>query len=241
MIAHNYWFNPCLIPLWSITMRKTLIATTLLATAAATPAAFAHQAGDIIVRAGAIHLTTGENSSKIKVAALGGKQAGTKATLNNDTQLGLNFAYMVTDHIGIELLAASPFELTAKQKGLGLPEKLGTFKALPPTLSAVYYPMNKASAFQPYVGLGVNRTLFFNEKANKGNGYSAMRVQNTWGWAAQVGADYMLTDNLMLNGQVRYIDMSTKARVDALGGTATAKVKLDVKPVVYMLGLGYKF
>lgn len=247
MIAHNYWFNPCLIPLWSITMRKTLIATTLLATAAATPAAFAHQAGDIIVRAGAIHLSTNESSSKIKVNPLSGNQKipGTKATLNNDTQLGLNFAYMVTDHIGIELLAASPFELTAKQKGtlqgMGLDSKLGKFKALPPTLSAVYYPMNKASAFQPYVGLGVNRTLFFNEKANKSGGYSAMRVQNTWGWAAQVGADYMLTDNLMLNGQVRYIDMSTKARVDAANGAATAKVKLDVKPVVYMLGLGYKF
>lgn len=222
-------------------MRKTLLATTLLATTAASPAAFAHEAGDIIVRAGAIHLSTHESSSKIKVAALGGKQAGTKATLNNDTQLGLNFAYMLTDHIGIELLAASPFKLTAKQKGLPLPEKLGTFKALPPTLSAVYYPMNKASAFQPYAGLGVNRTLFFNEKANKSNGYSAMRVQNTWGWAAQIGADYMLTDNLMLNGQVRYIDISTKARVDALDGAATAKVKLDVKPVVYMVGLGYKF
>lgn len=223
-------------------MRKTLLATTLLATIAATPAVQAHEAGDIIVRAGAIHLSTNESSSKIKVAALGGKQAGTKATLNNDTQLGLNFAYMLTDHIGIELLAASPFKLTAKQKGLAggaLPEKLGTFKALPPTLSAVYYPMDKASAFQPYAGLGINRTLFFNEKANKSNGYSAMRVQNTWGWAAQIGADYMLSDNLMLNGQVRYIDISTKARVDA--GAATAKVKLDVKPVVYMVGLGYKF
>ena|SRR5690554_712703 len=224
-------------------MRKTLLATTLLATIAATPAVQAHEAGDIIVRAGAIHLTTNESSSKIKVN--GDKVYPSKATLNNDTQLGLNFAYMITDNIGIELLAASPFELTAKQKGglqdAGLDSKLGKFKALPPTLSAVYYPMDKASAFQPYVGLGVNRTLFFSEKANKSAGYGALRVKNTWGWAAQVGADYMLTDKLMLNGQVRYIDMSTKARVDALDGAATAKVKLDVKPVVYMVGLGYKF
>lgn len=222
-------------------MRKTLLATTILAAAVATPAAFAHEAGDIIVRAGAIHLSTGESSSKIKVAALGGKQAGTKATLDNDTQLGLNFAYMVTDNFAVELLAASPFKLTAKQKGLGLPKKLGTFKALPPTLSAVYYPMNKASAFQPYVGLGVNRTLLYNEKANKSAGYSALRVKDTWGWAAQIGADYMLTDNLMLNAQVRYIDIDTKARVYALDGAAKAKVDVKVKPTVYMVGLGYKF
>lgn len=222
-------------------MRKTLLATTILAAAVATPAAFAHEAGDIIVRAGAIHLSTGESSSKIKVAALGGKQLGTKATLDNDTQLGLNFAYMVTDNFAVELLAASPFKLTAKQKGLGLPKKLGTFKALPPTLSAVYYPMNKASAFQPYVGLGVNRTLLYNEKANKSAGYSALRVKDTWGWAAQIGADYMLTDNLMLNAQVRYIDIDTKARVYALDGAAKAKVDVKVKPTVYMVGLGYKF
>lgn len=222
-------------------MRSIILATSLLATAAAAPASFAHEAGDIIVRAGAIQLGTHENSGKIKVAALGGKQAGTKATLNNDTQLGLNFAYMLTDHIGIELLAASPFELTAKQQGLSLDKKLGKFKALPPTLSAVYYPMNKASAFQPYVGLGVNRTLFFDERANKDGGYSGMRLKDSWGWAAQVGADYMLTDNLMLNGQVRYIDLSTSASIDCLDGAASAKVKVDVKPVVYMLGLGYRF
>lgn len=219
-------------------MRKTLLATTLLAAAVATPSAFAHQAGDIIVRAGAIHLTTNESSSRVKVD---GTPIEAKAKLNNDTQLGLNFAYMVTDHIGIELLAASPFKLTAKGKGGLQGEKLGTFKALPPTLSAVYYPMASGSAFQPYVGLGVNRTFFFDEDANKSGGYSSLRVKNTWGWAAQVGADYMLTDKLMLNGQVRYIDIDTTARVDAGNGAATAKVKLDVKPIVYMVGLGYKF
>lgn len=228
-------------------MRKTLLASTLLATAAATPAAFAHEAGDIIVRAGAIHLGTHESSSRIKVDLAGGKVPGTSASLNSDTQLGLNFAYMLTDHLGIELLAASPFELTVKQKGLSgkglgdFDDKLGKGKVLPPTLSAVYYPLDKASAFQPYAGLGVNRTLFFNEKANKSAGYSGLRLKNSWGWAAQIGADYMLTDNLMFNGQIRYIDLSTKATLHAADGAAAAKVKLDVKPVVYMLGLGYRF
>lgn len=217
-------------------MRKTLLATTILAAAVATPAAFAHEAGDIIVRAGAIKLTTHESSSRVKLA---GNKIDAKAKVDNDTQLGLNFAYMVTDHIGIELLAATPFELTAKGKGGLAGAKLGKFKALPPTLSAVYYPMNKASAFQPYVGLGVNRTLMYNEKANKSQGFNALRVKDTWGWAAQIGADYMLTDNLMLNGQVRYVDIDTKARVYA--GDTKATVKLDVKPVVYMVGLGYKF
>ncbi len=220
-------------------MRKTLLATSLLAAAAvATPSAFAHQAGDIIVRAGAIHLSTHESSSKLKLSGVG-KLPGTKASLNNDTQLGLNLAYMVTDNIGVEVLGASPFKLTAKAHIGSDKAKIGTFKALPPTVSAVYYPMDSASAIQPYVGFGVNRTFFFSEKAKKDNGFSKLDVKNTWGWAAQVGADYMITDNIMINGQIRYIDIDTTAKVK-LGG-AKVKADIDVKPFVYMVGVGYKF
>lgn len=220
-------------------MRKTLLATSLLAAAVAAPSAYAHQAGDILVRAGAVHVSTNESSSKLNVA--GTKIPGTKATLNNDTQLGLNFAYMVTDNFGVELLAATPFKHTAKAKGaaVGGSLEIGTFKHLPPTLSAVYYPMASGSAFQPYVGAGLNYTMFFSEKAKKSNGFSNLDVKNSWGLAAQVGADYMLTDNIMINAQVRYIDIDTTAKVK-LGG-APVKVDIDVKPWVYMAGIGYKF
>lgn len=224
-------------------MRKTLFSASLLALAVATPAAFAHQAGDIIVRAGAVTVTTHEDSDAIKLNGV--KAAGTKASLNNNTQLGLNFAYMVTDHVGVELLAATPFEHEAKISGLGnLDGKLATFKHLPPTLSAVWYPMDSSWKFQPYVGLGVNYTWFFDEKVSgsaKQKGFSNFKVDNSWGWAAQIGADYMLTDKLMINGQIRYIKIDTDAKVTALNGAAKAKVGIDVKPWVYMVGLGYKF
>ena len=36
--------------------------------------------------------------------------------------------------------------------------KFGSIKHLPPTLSVIYYPLDKTSAFQPYVGAGVNHT-----------------------------------------------------------------------------------
>lgn len=230
-------------------MRKTLLATTLLAAAVATPSAFAHQAGDIIVRAGAITVNTHESSSSVKVdrGGLSGMNLGGKATLSNDTQLGLNFAYMVTDNLGIELLAATPFQHDVKLKGVAAVGngKLGSLKHLPPTLSAIYYPLDGKSAFQPYIGAGINYTWFFDEKVSssaKDNGYSNFRVKNSWGWAAQIGADYMLTDSLMLNGQIRYIDIDTTAYVNhSVAGGQRAKVNVDVKPWVYMVGLGYKF
>ncbi len=227
-------------------MRTTLFATSVLALAIAAPSVQAHQAGDIIVRAGAITVQTHESTSSVKIdrGSLAGTDLGGKATIGNDTQLGLNFAYMVTDHWGVELLAATPFEHDVHLKGTaGYDGKLGSRKVLPPTLSAVYYPLDSKSAFQPYVGAGINYTWFFDEKVSseaKAKGLNSLNVVNTWGWAAQIGADYMLTDNVMLNGQVRYIDMDTTAYVD-VAGAHRAKVNVDLKPWVYMVGLGYKF
>jgi len=51
----------------------------------------------------------------------------------------------------------------------------------------------------------------------------------------------MLTDRVMLNAQIRYLDISTTAHVDNTALGARAKVDLDVDPWVYMVGLGYRF
>lgn len=230
-------------------MCKPLLTASVLALALAAPITQAHQTGDIIVRAGAITVDPHEDTSGVKIdrGGLAGADLGGKATLDSDTQLGLNFAYMVTDHIGVELLAASPFEHDVSIKGAGLGAangKLGTLKHLPPTLSLVYYPMTSGSAFQPYLGAGINYTWFFDESVGSRAseaGFDNFRVKNSWGWAAQVGMDYMLTDQIMLNAQVRYIDIDTQAYVDHPGLGARAKIDVDVDPLVYMVGLGYKF
>jgi len=228
-------------------MRKTLFTASALALALAAPFAQAFEAGDIIVRAGAVTVDAREDSGDIYVGALGTSVAGTKATLDSDTQLGLNFAYMVTDRIGIELLAATPFSHNVGVAGMpgpyaGLNGKLGEIKHLPPTLSVVYYPLDTKSAFQPYVGAGINYTWFFDDKLSssaEGKGFSGLDMKDSWGLAAQVGMDYMLTDNLMLNAQVRYIDIDTTGTTEY--GGAKVKVDVDVDPMVYMVGLGYKF
>ncbi|MDY0250416.1 MAG: OmpW family outer membrane protein [Pseudomonas sp.] len=228
-------------------MRTTLFATSLLALAIAAPSVQAHQAGDIIVRAGAITVDPHESSSDIFVGALNTKVAGTKATLDSDTQLGLNFVYMATNQIGIELLAATPFSHNVGVKGFsgayeGLNGKLGSLKHLPPTVSLVYYPFADNKVFKPYVGAGINYTWFFDDKLSssaENKGFSGLDMKDSWGFAAQLGADYMLTDNIMINGQVRYIDIETTGTTNILGNKV--KVDVDVDPFVYMVGLGYKF
>lgn len=236
-------------------MHKSLLASCLLSTTLMAPAAFSFEAGDIIVRAGAIAVETHEKSSDIKGdrGIIAGANLGGKAALNNDVQLGLNITYMFNQHIGLELLAASPFKHDVKVQGTtpNIDGKLGSLKHLPPTLSVVYYPMfDKQSIFQPYIGAGINYTWFFDERASTsakagdnaaGVPLTKFKAENTWGWAVQVGADLMLTENIMLNAQVRYIDIDTTATVEVAGGAGRAKVDIDVKPLVYMLGVGYKF
>ncbi|VVP35938.1 Outer membrane protein W [Pseudomonas fluorescens] len=232
-------------------MHKPLLSASLFALALAAPLAFAHDAGDIIVRAGAITVNPTADSSSVKVdqGPLAGADLGGKATMSSDTQLGLNFAYMLDSQWGIELLAASPFEHDVKLKGTALGAangKLGSLKHLPPTLSLVYYPLDAKSAFQPYVGAGINYTWIFDEHVGSeasANGFSNFKAKNSWGMAFQVGADYMLTDNVMINAQVRYIDIDTTATVEnnAVAQGTRAKVDVDVDPFIYMVGLGYKF
>ncbi|CAN7225584.1 OmpW/AlkL family protein [Pseudomonas solani] len=230
-------------------MKTPFLAASLLALAVAAPLAQAHQAGDILVRAGAITVNPKADSSSVKVdrGPLAGADLGGKATMDSDTQLGLNFAYMLTDHFGLELLAATPFEHEVKLKGTALDAangSLGSLKHLPPTLSVVYYPLESQSAFQPYVGAGINYTWIYDEHVGSGAtaaGFDNFRVKNSWGLAWQVGADYMLTDSIMVNAQVRYIDIDTRAYVDNTALGVRAKVDVDVDPWVYMVGLGYKF
>jgi len=89
-------------------MNKSLLGASLVALALAAPAAHAYQAGDMILRAGAITTAPNESSGDLKFD--GNKVSGTKATLDSDTQLGLTFAYKITYHIGQELLGATTFK-----------------------------------------------------------------------------------------------------------------------------------
>ena len=207
---------------------RPLFRLSLLALALAAPFAPAHQAGDIILRAGPITVDPHERSPDVKIdrGALSGANLGGKATMDSDTQLGLNVAYMLTDHLGLELLAATPFEHQVNIKGTGLDAangKLGSLKHLPPTLSLVYYPLDAKATFQPYVGAGLNYTWIYDEHVGSG--------------ASAAGFD----GRVMLNAQIRYLDIATTAHVDNTALGARAKVDLDVDPWVYMVGLGYRF
>ncbi|RYM52865.1 outer membrane protein OmpW [Serratia proteamaculans] len=215
------------------TMKKTTLV--VLAAMMAPMLASAHQAGDFLFRAGAA--TVRPNAGSDDVLGQGSFSA------DNNTQLGLTFGYMVTDNIGVELLAATPFRHKVGLNGKAVNGDIATVRDLPPSLMAQYYFGDKQDKLRPYLGLGVNYTTFFDEKFNdngKSAGLSNLSLKDSWGVAAQAGLDYNLDEHWMLNMSVWWMNIETKTRFDdADGNHHSIDTRLD--PWVFMFGAGYRF
>ena len=229
-----------------MTLQKPLVAA-LFAAAIAVPAQ-AYEQGDWIFRVGAANVDPDTDSDQIDVAGLATLEG---VDVDDDTQLGITATYMLTDIWAIELLAATPFEHDITVKGA--PVDAGSTKHLPPTLTFMWYPMGgKDSKFQPFVGAGVNYTYFWDEEVDSeleaalGGIIGSpdpvpadLDLDDSWGFAARAGFDYLFNERWGINAGVWWIDIETEATIE----TDVADVKFDVEidPWVYMLGVSYRF
>ncbi len=227
-------------------MKKTLLAIALLSTVSVSAIAADYKAGDILVRGG--FTMVNPDSGKAAVALDGDTSAGLAISVDDDTQLGLTFTYFFDSNWAIEVLAATPFthDVTVHDPDavLGVDGvKLAEVTQLPPTVSAIYY-FNTNSAFKPYVGLGINYTVFFDEEfssAAKGLGFNSLELDGSFGLAYQAGADYEINDKWHVNASVRYIDIDTDVSFKVDGITDNGSASVNVDPMVYSIMIGYKF
>jgi outer membrane protein len=225
-------------------MKYTHIKVTLLSALLISSFASAHQAGDILVRAGLTNVNPDGSKTAIELA---GENSTMSLTNSDDTQLGLNFVYFYDNHWAVELLAATPFKhnVTIQDPNavLGVDgAKLAEVSQLPPTLSALYY-FDTTSDFKPYVGLGVNYTIFFDEEFEatpKSLGLSDLSLDNSFGLSVQIGTDYIIDEKWHVNASARYIDINSDASFDVAGDNI-GKADIDVDPMVYSVLIGYKF
>ncbi|MDT8320362.1 MAG: OmpW family outer membrane protein [Xanthomonadales bacterium] len=181
--------------------------------------AIAMEPGDWLIRFGLSNADPKSNNHDVVEV-----DSAVSATFNVD--------YMMTANWSVEVLAAYPFEHDIHL--IGGP-KVGETKHLPPTVSLNYHFLADA-AFQPYVGLGVNYTNFFSEKTMGALEGTSLDLDDSWGFAAQVGADIMLGEAWFLNVNARYIDIETDATLD---GAPLGTVEID--PWVYGAHLGFRF
>lgn len=219
---------------------KHLSMAAAVCAALASTQALAFEAGDWIVRAGASTVDPQESSGDV---TLDGAGLGAGVGLDSSTQLGLTAEYMFSPNMGLELLAATPFEHTATGTGGLSGIDIADVKHLPPTLSVVYH-FDPMSNFQPYLGAGVNYTIFFSEDLNSDLkavvGDGDVELDDSWGLSFQAGVDYHVSEQWLVNASVRWIDIDTEAKIDLDSGS-TIKADIDIDPYVYTLSVGYKF
>ncbi len=202
--------------------------------------ALALEAGDILVRLRGIGVIPTANSDGIQpdltTSGLEAQPVGVPE---------LDFTYMVTNNIGLELiLATSPHDLdfTGVQSGIGTG---GSVWLLPPTLLVQYHFMADQS-IRPYVGAGVNLTITYGEDASQSlvnalGGPTNIKADNSIGWAVQAGVDIDLDDRWFLNFDIKYVAISVDVAITTPATSTTRTTTLDINPVIVGAGIGYRF
>lgn len=181
----------------------------------------AHEKGDWLVRVGAGLVDPNSDNGDV-------------VSVDSGTSLVFNGTYFFTPNVAVEVLAAAPFSHDVELEGGG--GEVADVKHLPPTVSLQYH-FDTAGKFNPYVGAGLNFTIFFDEDTKGALAGQDLDLDDSIGLAAQIGADFELSDTMFLNFDARWMDIDADAEVSPLG----LAFDVEIDPIVYSLTLGWKF
>ncbi|MDK2772211.1 MAG: outer membrane beta-barrel protein [Flavobacterium sp.] len=171
-----------------------------------------------------------------KIGVIGGD-----VNISNALIPELDFTYFFTEHIAAELiLGTAKHDVKAVGTAAGNVD-LGSVWLLPPTLTAQYhFYATKDKVLKPYVGAGVNYTIFYNVKSGA---VADVKYDNALGYAAQVGFDLMLNDKFFINVDAKRLFLNTDVTVDAsnLAPGLSIPADVDIDPWLFGMGIGMKF
>ncbi len=223
-------------------MKRLLLATALSAAMAVINGAHAQspfdlsqpavgkQAGTLMIRVRAIGVIPEDNSSSI--SAIGGRVSTTAQPAPE-----IDFSWFFTDNIAAELIVATTrHTITGEGTAVGRVD-VGSTWVLPPTLTLQYHFMPRQQ-FSPYVGVGLNASLFYSTHPAGGT-VTGLSMNNSWGPAIQAGFDYNFAGHWFANLDVKQIFLNTAAHISTPIGGIKAKTALD--PLVIGAGIGYRF
>jgi len=160
---------------------------------------------------------------------------GSDLSYSNTTIPELDISYFFNENIAAELVLGTTFadiNGAGSIDGLG---KIGKTWLLPPTVTLQYHVTNFGD-FKPYVGAGLNYTMFYDQKAKSAD---MLDIENSFGPALQVGFDYRIDDHWDFNVDVKKIFMRPKFDVTVGGTEYTGRAKID--PWLIGTGIGYRF
>lgn len=221
-------------------MKRSLAVLTsaVLSVALAGPA-FGHEAGQWILRAGVGTVMPKDNNLSLP-------DLGVTVNVDDGTSLTLTGTYMFTDNWAFDILAAYPFTHDVKLDPDDGSSSIafGEVEHLPPTFSIQYHFLPDSS-FQPFVGLGLNYTTFLSEDLDSGitGLVSDFSLDDSFGVALQVGADWMLGEHWLINFDVRWINIESDLNL-SFATEPTESVNLGtvaIDPLVLAINVGYSF
>ncbi len=234
-------------------MKKSLLV--LAVVAAFAPVLAQAEAGDIVVRLRATHVSP-DVSSKLGSQTDASYGAGNAQTfygnpsaqlqVDNNTIPEIDFSYYFTKNIAAELILAIGTRHDVNVSSAGLVAKaLGSVNLLPPTLTGQWHFMPDQT-FDPYVGAGLAyvRAMDNGLTASTANGafIAPIRIdRNNFGTVLQAGFDVNLQDKWLLNFDVKKVFVGTNVELNLNGGGWKKIDSLDIDPWVVSVGFGKKF
>jgi len=158
--------------------------------------------------------------------------------VNSKALPDVDFEYYFTPNWSTELILTYPQSqtVTVEHSALGGPTDIGTFKHLPPILTAKY-DFLPGKDFQPYVGVGVNLTLISNADLAVPTVGRLTLDKSSVGPALQAGFDYKVASQWYLNADVKWTKIASDVDLSGVGKVST--VHLD--PFLFGVGIGYRF
>ncbi len=204
------------------------LALMVMAAGAASTAAQADE-GSWLVRARAVRLHMADQSEAIP--SLGVPSDAIQA--NDKTIPEIDITYFFTKNIAAELILTVPQKQDVTLSGA----KIGTFKHLPPTLTAQYHFLPDGQ-FRPYVGAGINFTRISSVALNVPGVGDLDLESSSIGGAIQIGVDVKVADNLFVNVDVKKVWISSDVMLKSTGAKVSS-VTLD--PIAIGVGIGYRF
>lgn len=229
---------------------KVFKATIILSALIASSPLMAVEQGDILINARILNISPDVGSNQVTAAGL---PLAPPAGIDVDSaySLGVDITYMMTNNFGVELMLDTSSKHDIKGTGNLAGVSIGDVTVLPPSLIAVWHFMPKNN-IRPYVGAGINYTMFFSEGTTSeftntmdavvGPGVTStgLSVDDSFGLVAQAGVDIDINKDWYVSLDAKYVDIDTTATV-AINGVDTAKVDFDINPLVLGVGIGMRF
>ncbi len=158
---------------------------------------------------------------------------GLDLSINSKVIPEFDVSYFFTPEIAAELVLTYPQKQTIRSAGADI----GSLKHLPPTLTLQYH-YNALGAFKPYLGAGINYTRFSNVNFAPAveTALQPSLKKNSVGLALQVGFDYEIARNWVVNFDVKKVQIRTDV---SSFGTKAGEFKVD--PWLIGAGVGWRF